>query len=72
MQAIGRFLACIDDALPKLFQFLVDLVPVILEFFENLLQCIGERSLQLWIVVKFNIKMVPDGVFDFGGLRLCS
>ena len=70
MQPIGGLLAGIDDALPKLFQLLVDLIPVVLELFENLLQRLGKRSLEVGIIIEFNVEVVTDGVFDLGSLGL--
>ena len=70
MQPVGGLLAGIDDALPQLFQFLRDLVPVVAELFQNLLQRLREGPLQVRVVVKLDLQVVADGMFNLGRLRL--
>ena len=68
MQAVGRLLAGIDDALSQFFQFFVDLFPVVLKFLQDFLQGLGKGGLQVGIVIQIHVKMVADGVLDLGGL----
>ena len=48
----------------QLFQFLVDLLPVVAELLEYVGQRLRKRSLEVRVVVEFHLKMVPDGVLD--------
>ena len=70
MKPIGRLLAGIDDTRPQLLQFLVDLFPVVSEFFKYGRQCLGKRGLQVGIIVQFNIEVVTNSVLHLGRLRL--
>jgi hypothetical protein len=70
MQPIGRLFVGVDDALTQLLQFFINLVPVVLKFFKNLFQCLGKRGLQIGIIIKLDIQVMPDGVFNLGGLSL--
>src|SRR6202158_5143541 len=71
MQPIGGLLVRVGDALTKLFQLFVNSVPVVLKLFENRLQCFSKGSLKVGIIIEINFQVMPDGVFDLGGFRLC-
>ena len=68
VQTVGRLLSGIDDALSQLFQFFVNLFPVILKILQDFLQGLGKGGLQVGVVIQVHIKMVADGMLDLSGL----